>query len=404
MAFPTTPVLDDFSPDDSHPMTGWTDDYNGIDAVSGVALNAYAGDVSISSWNTDYTPNNIEGYFTITVRDTTDDVIAALMMGGSSGNRYDLSIQYSSGVAKAFVDKILSDAWDSTVANITTTINDGDAFGMSVIGTNLRVYRKPSGGSWGQIGTTYTVAELGVYRMALGINGSTTLRIDDFGGGTSVSSFPKTPVLDDFSPDDSHPMTGWSDITNGIDAVSGVARNATAPALSLSAWSTTYSADNMEGYFTIATRSTTDGEIARIWIVDQDGTGYALGVGYDGGSPLAQIQGMIDGEDDSVIETIDTTINNGDAFGLSVIGATVRAYRKPSGGSWGQIGSDHTVTQQSVTTLALEIVNTTLRIDDFGGGTSDSSLSLTPTIGSLTAAGVASRNDQGMFPQSMVAI
>jgi hypothetical protein len=189
MAFPTTGILDDFSPDDAHPMTGWTDFYNGVDALGGVGLNA-ADDLSVSGWTTTFTADTIEGYVTITTKTTTDNkMVGILFNNGVTGDRYDLYIQYVAGVEKAQVFKYINGVYDSTVADITTTINNGDSFGMSVIGTLIKVYRKPSGGSWGQIGTTYTATALSLNQLALEIDG-TTLRADDFGGGTALSFIP----------------------------------------------------------------------------------------------------------------------------------------------------------------------------------------------------------------------
>jgi hypothetical protein len=182
-SFPATRILEDFAPDDAHPMTGWTDFYNGVDASGGYGLNAYAGDLSVSGWNTAYTADTIEGYVTIVTKTTTDNKPVGILFSNSvTGDRYDLYIQYDAGVEKAQVLKYLNSTYDSSVADITTTIGNGDSFGMSVRGTSIKVYRKPSGGSWGQIGA-YTVTALGVNKLALQIN-DTTLRIADFGGGT----------------------------------------------------------------------------------------------------------------------------------------------------------------------------------------------------------------------------
>src|SRR5262249_46538618 len=68
-------------------------------------------------------------------------------------------------------------------SNITTSWGAGDAVGIEIIGTTIKSYRKPSGGSWGLVDTqtdsTYTGSgNIGLRTL------NATVRGDDFGGGT----------------------------------------------------------------------------------------------------------------------------------------------------------------------------------------------------------------------------
>jgi hypothetical protein len=68
----------------------------------------------------------------------------------------------------------------------------GDKLGIEMVGSLLTIYRMPSGGSWGAIGsvtdTTYTGAgRIGLYiRSSLGNRNPAIMQVDDFGGGTVV--------------------------------------------------------------------------------------------------------------------------------------------------------------------------------------------------------------------------
>lgn len=82
-----------------------------------------------------------------------------------------------------------------TVANVQTTLQTfgvvfaaGDSAGLEVIGNQIKCYRKPSGGSWGQIGTTTTDSSVtGAGYIGVQIFNDATLRLDNFGGGESVT-------------------------------------------------------------------------------------------------------------------------------------------------------------------------------------------------------------------------
>ena len=78
----------------------------------------------------------------------------------------------------------------------TQAMANGDAFGFEyVAGTGtLRAYRKPSGGSWGQVGTDRADSLLasGTGNLAVAAEGGNVF--DDFGGGT-VASGPPTLAI-----------------------------------------------------------------------------------------------------------------------------------------------------------------------------------------------------------------
>lgn len=74
-------------------------------------------------------------------------------------------------------------------ANLATqAMSAGDAMGFEYIGGTLRAYRKPSGGSWGQIGTDRSDSLLASSTGNLAVSADGTTEFTDFGGGTVASA------------------------------------------------------------------------------------------------------------------------------------------------------------------------------------------------------------------------
>lgn len=70
----------------------------------------------------------------------------------------------------------------------TQALSAGDAIGFEyVVGDTLRAYRKPSAGSWGQIGTDRTDSLLASATGNLALSAQASFVFDDFGGGTVVT-------------------------------------------------------------------------------------------------------------------------------------------------------------------------------------------------------------------------
>lgn len=191
MAFPTTGILDNFNrTNDPHPVTGWTDYYNGWDLVSNAFKGSAAADWSVSYWNAG-TFQNCEGYFTITTKDTTNgsNVWLEFRVAQAGTNEYGyyiVAVTNSSGNDSLTLG--YQDAGGThSLLDVFQEVSNGDSIGFSANDSTLQLWYKASGGSWTQLGTdvtdtTYTAAgylELSCY--------GTAWVIDDFGGGTIVS-------------------------------------------------------------------------------------------------------------------------------------------------------------------------------------------------------------------------
>ncbi len=191
MPFPTTGYLDQFNrSNDTHPVTGWSDTYNGWDLVSNAFKGSAVADYSVSYWNAG-TFTNCEGYFTITTKNIVNNAdlyIEWRVANPANEYGYVISIITNS----LGTDHVYLGYQDSgglhTAQDISQEISDGDSIGFSSIGSTHQVWYKASGGSWTQIGTdwtdsTYTSAGY----IQLSCSGTVWV-IDDFGGGTVVSA------------------------------------------------------------------------------------------------------------------------------------------------------------------------------------------------------------------------
>lgn len=197
MAFPTTSVLDTFT-DGSAPQglqvysanwaTGTLFPNTWITNADGTA-HSQGADTG-NGWTTTYGPD-VEVYCTITAKGADGTYLALYArcsdFGSTTIDGYEAEIDFASGTDTVKVSKITDGSFAFLTGGnpvATQEFSVGDAFGFEIIGNSLKVYRKPSGGSWGQIGSTLTDSTYtGSGRIGLQGSGN----IDDFGGGTVVS-------------------------------------------------------------------------------------------------------------------------------------------------------------------------------------------------------------------------
>lgn len=204
MAFPTTGILDDFSPDDAAPMTGWADLANGISASGGEGVVSVSGAANVSYWNTLYGPIQTTGaevYYTIGTKTANGNTFALyLMTNPAGGTGYALYITPAAG----------TDAWElyrlvtgtpTLIASPTQEISTGDSIGLEIIGTganNCKVYYKASGGSWTVLSQVQDTGVSGSVYPQFGIisSGGVDGSITELGGGTVVAASQSVvPVL-----------------------------------------------------------------------------------------------------------------------------------------------------------------------------------------------------------------
>lgn len=189
-------------------------------------------------------------------------------------------------------------------------------------------------------------------------------------------SFPTTPILDNFNraPEGPPPSASWITPEPGYFTGMSVSGNqcVSAPAPSGAAWGTQFGPD-CEVYATVITLGA-DAFInlyTRLNDTDFSATAdfYYFLIGHDTGATY-------DWYIYKVIDTVQTqlnsgsfTLNNGDSVGMSAIGDQIKAWHKPSAGSWTELGG---ATDSDIAGAGYIMIDWqgdgTLTFDDFGGG------------------------------------
>lgn len=182
-------------------------------------------------------------------------------------------------------------------------------------------------------------------------------------------AFPTTGVLFNFASADAAPMTGWTDIYNGISASGGVAVGSNTSDANVSRTNTSYGADS-EIYATITTKPPNATSIGLFVRMDSGGSnGYFVVAITNSGTDEFRIFRFDGGSPTQLGSTVSQEFSTGDKFGIEAIGTSIKAYRLPSGGSWGQIGSTQTDGTYSAAGYLMAQIDLTAAFDDLGGGT-----------------------------------
>lgn len=234
------------------------------------------------------------------------------------------------------------------------------------------------------------------------------------------SDFPSTAVLDNFNytsnpvptpPWDSHRI---DDLTVATQLkATGTALASNTSGAGNGKYGTSFGADQ-EVYCKLLTTLSTGDYVflaARISQTPSDtnhwqgyGLIYIAGTGwqlrrYDAGAS-------------TVLGTTVTTpaLASGDSIGMSVVGSTLTAYRKPAGGSWTALFTRTDTTYSAGGQIGVELGDTTatMRLDDFGGGdvvtkwNAGTNQTITITDAELeAAAGVEGTNLLKIFAQDV---
>lgn len=190
MAFPTTPILDNFNRADSGPPAGpnWTTPagYTGWKVLSNLCAPSAGTAVSYAGyWNVSNFGPDCEAYITWTTRGGTNDEVDLWLRADTalSGTGYFCEFFGASNVR---VYKNGTETAPNLILSLTQAISSGDGLGFSAVGSLLTVWYKPSAGSWTSIGSVTDTTHTG--SGTIGITGwtgtDTNQRMDDFGGGT----------------------------------------------------------------------------------------------------------------------------------------------------------------------------------------------------------------------------
>lgn len=203
-------------------------------------------------------------------------------------------------------------------------------------------------------------------------------------------AFPTTSVLDSFTGTNGTDLPVYS--ANWVSAPTGgqnleiqgnAATGTGAPANNINGWTTTFGPAS-EVYCTISTKPGNNEIVLILARLVQETSlttvdGYCLRFQVLTGTDTLTIQRFDNGVQTSLGASISQEVSAGDAIGLYIAGSTLQAYYKASGGSWGQAGTDRTdSTHSAAGKIALFSSGTTVRIDEFGGGSA--AQALTPSL------------------------
>jgi hypothetical protein len=220
-------------------------------------------------------------------------------------------------------------------------------------------------------------------------------------------AFPTTGILDNFNRSNEDPLSDGGKWSNG--PFTGllnhkVVSNQCLASVSAAGEANMYRSDqtygpDSEAFVTVVTISPTNDDVMLFLRCQSPGTtgfdGYM--VALDIASPSVTKIFRIDNEATTLLgAAITTAWANGDAVGAEAIGSTIAAYRKPSGGSWAQLGTRSDSTYGSAGNIGMYIEDVDFVTDDFGGGTvagGPTPINATPTESFLPAEAFTGRHN-----------
>jgi hypothetical protein len=203
------------------------------------------------------------------------------------------------------------------------------------------------------------------------------------------NAFPISSVLDNFNRanEGPPPSSNW---TNWKGSGSKVASNQWNPSGSGgdngSYWNVQDFGPNCEVYVTGTTPGAYTDLYSRLVDFGNGGDGYDAAMS-DSSNTIRYFR-VDNGAYTAIGATISQAIANGDAIGLEIIGSTLQAYYKASGGSWVAQSSRSDSTYSGAGKLAITGQGSTVFADDFGGGTIAQQFDQS-VAGTLTSSGIS---------------
>jgi hypothetical protein len=201
MAFPTTGVLDTFTGTDNLPLATYSANWSALitdydqwkissnRAVSGANVKGEL----LNYWNVAYDGNNVEVYFTFVTKPDDGKTFSIYLIDSlANGNGYKIQITVVVGSSNDTIQIKREDSYAETQLGLTVTqeISSGDSIGFSRISGVITLMYKPSGGSWSALTTRSDSTYTGNMIIVLDSDSYSAV-IDDFGGGTVVSTIGK---------------------------------------------------------------------------------------------------------------------------------------------------------------------------------------------------------------------
>lgn len=202
MAFPNTPVLDNFNRSNQGPppSSSWSGPYYGDPDGLIVAGNLCRGNNSSffnsNYWNVFTVSDPCEIYVDISVHPNNGQDLWLEFVSGTlaTPNGYGIDYHFNGTDGKWQFTKFTNGAQATlnSLQTITGGFVNGDGWGFGLNNGVLSAYRRSSG-TWSSLGTATDNTYKGPFNLGLEMNGTTTT-IDNFGGG-SVPHGRKTRII-----------------------------------------------------------------------------------------------------------------------------------------------------------------------------------------------------------------
>lgn len=336
-----------------------------------------AGAASSAYWTAPFGPD-YEAYLTIS------------NIGGGAGNiqlwtsvnqaasttTIDGYVLYANIVGSQLLLNRFDNGSPTALATISQAIAAGDSFGLSKIGSTIRIYFKPAAGAW-TLKDTITDSNYSTGSIGIRIENDNGQRVDNLGGGTIGAppySFPASAILDNFDRADNPTDLGanWTNTVVGGDGgfriLSNKARNLSGTS-STAWWSAGTFGPDCEVYVSISGLSGAfEGVLLRL---ATPGTG-----GVDGyhvlcakATNVIRVYRIDNGGFTQLGADISQTIAPGDKIGASMVGSLLTVYYKSGAGAWTALATRTDAAYSAAGYLGLRAGNTSgIDLDDFGGG------------------------------------
>lgn len=363
MAFPNTPILSTFNVADQSPAPGFAGPVTagGSEIVIRVVSNEAAANTGVeaSGWlSGQIIGPDVELYITPTTAPGDGNFVGLMYRvydpGTTTPSYYELRArQNAPSPASNTIELVKRFQAGSTIAsigNVGVQWVQGDSFGVRCIGTSHEVWYKPAAGAWTRLtifnDATHTAA--GFVGLHLMFSAS---RADNFGGGDGSGS--GTVIQPG--------MSNWWTTAMNIDA---------------------------EVYADIGQASAA-GPFAVLARIQNPGAATFSAYALEVTTAQMKIRRWVSGVATD-LATIPTAVASGDSIGLSVVGSTLTAWRKPLGGAWTQVGA---VTDTVIPTAGYvgiwSVGNNGWVVDNVGGGSLSTAAGRTLV---KTGAGVSGRS------------
>ena len=339
-------IIDDFNRADGKVgATGlWVDKYYQADVPSDLRVisNQLA---SAGSGTQAYTVSQIEGancdvLIDCVAKPTNDFVFFPLLtQPGPNYSGYEIVWSPPAGTDLVQLNRII-DNTPTSLDLANASLAAGDTLWFSKRGADVKLYRRPSGGSFAEI---LAATDPAPHSPTSGAIGATcydaTGRWDNLRGGpiAVVADPPTVSVVDDFNRANQYPPgSAWTGSWNvdGFRIVSNQLRNPSGSWDGI-VWNATPAVDQ-ECYVTAAAFGATPGPV-QLWTRRDQATdtGYYLSLSHVAGdNDYWEIFRRVSGADARLGLEVTRTVAVGDAFGIKVTGSKIEGWHKPSGGSW----------------------------------------------------------------------